>query len=82
MFTRRIFMQGTAAILGGLDSIQGAVYAGLIIGIAESLTRSYQPGLAPFLGANFDVVVPYLIMVLVLMIRPYGLFGTREVERV
>lgn len=69
-------------ILGGLDSIQGSVYAGLLIGVAESLTRTYQPGVAPFLGANFDVVVPYVIMVLVLMVRPYGMFGTREVQRV
>jgi branched-chain amino acid transport system permease protein len=69
-------------ILGGLDSIQGAVYAGLIIGVAESLTRAYQPAYAPFLGANFDVVVPYLIMILVLMFRPYGMFGTPEVQRV
>jgi branched-chain amino acid transport system permease protein len=69
-------------ILGGLDSIQGSVYAGLIIGVAESLTRTYQPEYAPFLGANFDVVVPYLIMIIVLMVRPYGLFGTPEVQRV
>jgi branched-chain amino acid transport system permease protein len=69
-------------ILGGLDSIQGAVYAGLIIGVAESLTRAYQPAYAPLLGANFDVVVPYLIMILVLMFRPYGMFGTPEVQRV
>jgi branched-chain amino acid transport system permease protein len=69
-------------ILGGLDSIQGSVYAGLIIGVAESLTRTYQPEFAPFLGANFDVVVPYLIMIVVLMVRPYGLFGTPEVQRV
>ena len=69
-------------ILGGIDSIQGAVVAGLAIGLAESLTRSYQPIHAPWLGANFDVVVPYLILILTLMVRPYGLFGTREVERV
>jgi branched-chain amino acid transport system permease protein len=69
-------------ILGGLDSIQGSVYAGLIIGVAESLTRAYQPDVAPFLGANFDVVVPYLIMILVLMVKPYGFFGTPEVQRV
>ncbi len=69
-------------ILGGLDSLEGTVYAGLIIGVAESLTRTYQPALAPWLGANFDVVVPYLIMVLVLMVRPYGFFGTPEVQRV
>jgi len=69
-------------ILGGLDSIKGSVYAGLLIGIAESLTRSYQPAFAPWLGSNFDVVVPYLIMILALMVRPYGFFGTPEVQRV
>jgi branched-chain amino acid transport system permease protein len=69
-------------ILGGLDSIKGSVIAGLIIGVAESLTRTYQPEFAPWLGANFDVIVPYLIMIIVLMIRPYGLFGTKEVVRV
>jgi len=69
-------------ILGGIDSIQGAVIAGLFIGIAESLTRSYQPEYAPWLGANFDVVVPYLILVVSLMVRPYGLYGTPEVQRV
>ena len=69
-------------ILGGLDSIKGSVVAGLIIGIAESLTRTYQPLYAPWLGANFDVIVPYIIMILVLMIRPYGLYGTKEVVRV
>ena len=69
-------------ILGGLDSIKGSVIAGMIIGIAESLTRTYQPLYAPWLGANFDVIVPYLIMIIVLMVRPYGLFGTKEVVRV
>jgi branched-chain amino acid transport system permease protein len=69
-------------ILGGLDSIRGSVVAGLIIGVAESLTRSYQPDIAPFLGSNLDIVVPYLIMIVVLMVRPYGLYGTPEVQRV
>jgi branched-chain amino acid transport system permease protein len=69
-------------ILGGLDSIQGSVVAGLLIGVAESLTRTYQPEYAPFLGSNLDVIVPYLIMILVLMVRPYGLYGTKEVQRV
>ncbi len=69
-------------ILGGLDSIKGSVIAGLIIGVAESLTRTYQPEFAPWLGANFDVIVPYIIMIIVLMVRPYGLFGTKEVVRV
>jgi branched-chain amino acid transport system permease protein len=69
-------------ILGGIDSIQGAVVAGLLIGVVEALTRAYQPQYAPWLGANFDVVVPYIILMVALMVRPYGLFGTREVERV
>jgi branched-chain amino acid transport system permease protein len=69
-------------ILGGLDSIRGALIAGLFIGVAESITRSYASTLSPILGANVDVVVPYLIMIVVLMVRPYGLFGTPEVQRV
>ena len=69
-------------IIGGIDSIQGSVVAGLFIGVAESLTRTYQPAYAPWLGANFDVVVPYLILIVGLMVRPYGLFGTPEVQRV
>lgn len=69
-------------ILGGLDSIKGSIIAGLIIGVAESLTRTYQPVYAPWLGANFDVIVPYIIMIIVLMVRPYGLYGTKEVVRV
>lgn len=69
-------------ILGGLDSIKGSVIAGIIIGIAESLTSTYQPLYAPWLGANFALIVPYIIMILVLMVRPYGLFGTKEVVRV
>jgi branched-chain amino acid transport system permease protein len=69
-------------ILGGLDSMKGAYIAGLIIGVAESFTRANATTLIPYVGSNFDVVVPYLIMVLVLLIRPYGLFGTPEVQRV
>lgn len=69
-------------ILGGLDSIKGSVIAGLLIGLAEGLTKVYQPEYAPWLGANFDLVVPYLIMIVVLMVRPYGMFGTKEVIRV
>lgn len=68
-------------ILGGLDSLPGAVIGGLAIGVAQELTATYQ-GYAPWLGGNFSVVTPYLVMMLVLLLRPYGLFGTREVERV
>jgi branched-chain amino acid transport system permease protein len=69
-------------ILGGLDSMKGAYIGGLIIGVAEAFVRANAASLVPYVGSNFDVVVPYLIMVLVLMIRPYGLYGTPEVQRV
>jgi branched-chain amino acid transport system permease protein len=69
-------------ILGGLDSMKGAYIGGLVIGVAEAFVRANAATLVPYVGSNFDVVVPYLIMVLVLMIRPYGLFGTPEVQRV
>jgi branched-chain amino acid transport system permease protein len=71
-----------AIIIGGLDSLKGAVIGGLIVGLAMSLTKAYQALHAPWLGTNFELVVPYLIMLLVLLIRPYGLYGTKEVQRV
>lgn len=71
-----------AIVVGGLDSIKGAIYGALIIGVAEALTATYQAEFAPFLGANFSQVVPYVVMLVVLLVRPYGLFGTVEVERV
>jgi len=71
-----------AIILGGLDSVAGAVVGGLVIGLAEIYTKVYQPDHFAWAGANFDQVVPYIVMLLVLLVRPYGLFGTPEVERV
>lgn len=71
-----------AMILGGLDSPAGAVVGGLVIGITQNLTSTYQPDIAPWLGDNFNLVMPYVIMVIILMVRPYGLFGTPEVHRV
>jgi branched-chain amino acid transport system permease protein len=70
-----------AMILGGLDSPVGAVVGGLIIGITQTLTAGYQPEHAPWLGDSFHVVMPYVVMILILMVRPQGLFGTREVDR-
>lgn len=61
-------------ILGGLDSIAGAIVAGLIVGIVESLTAGY-------LGGKVRDIVPYVTVLLILMIKPYGLFGTRRIER-
>jgi branched-chain amino acid transport system permease protein len=71
-----------AVVVGGLDSVSGAVVGAVIIGLAEAYTASYQGEFLPFLGSNFSQVVPYVVMVLVLLVRPYGLFGTREVVRV
>lgn len=71
-----------AIIIGGLDSIEGAIVGGLAVGIVEALVFTYQPTLAPWLGQNFSVVSPYVLLLLVLLVRPYGLFGTKEVERV
>ena len=70
-----------AAILGGLDSVQGAVVGGLIIGVVVSMTSGYQGDIA-FLGRGLSEVTPYFVMVLVLLWRPSGLFGTRELTRV
>lgn len=70
-----------AMILGGLDSPGGAVLGGLTIGIIEVVSAAYLTPNAPWLGENVHVVVPYIVMITVLMVRPYGLFGTKEVIR-
>ncbi|NLA88720.1 MAG: branched-chain amino acid ABC transporter permease [Alcaligenaceae bacterium] len=61
-------------IAGGLDSVLGALVAGIAIGLIESWASGY-------LGGEYKIVVTFLILIIVLMIRPYGLFGTREIER-
>jgi branched-chain amino acid transport system permease protein len=71
-----------AIILGGLDSLGGAVVGGLAVGVFETFVATYQGAYAPWLGSNFSLVSPYLLMLIVLLIRPYGLFGTPEVRRV
>jgi branched-chain amino acid transport system permease protein len=70
-----------AAIIGGLDSTGGAVVGGLVVGVAEVLTQGYASDLS-FLGQGFHTVMPYVVMVAVLLARPSGLFGTRELHRV
>lgn len=71
-----------AIVVGGLDSIKGAIAGALVIGLAEAYTATYQSGAAPWLGSNFSQVVPYVVLLAVLLVRPYGLFGSAEVERV
>lgn len=70
-----------AVIIGGLDSIPGAIFGGLIIGVAEVFAGTYLGGIS-WLGTGFAGVVPWLAMMLVLLVRPYGLFGTEEIRRV
>jgi branched-chain amino acid transport system permease protein len=70
-----------AAILGGLDSVAGAVVGGLVIGVVATMTAGYQTELS-FLGRGLGEVAPYVVMVLVLLWRPSGLFGTKELTRV
>jgi branched-chain amino acid transport system permease protein len=70
-----------AAVLGGLDSTTGALVGGLVVGLTATFTAGYQDQLA-FLGRGFGSVAPYLVMLLVLLARPAGLFGRREVTRV
>ncbi|MFC1823841.1 branched-chain amino acid ABC transporter permease [Thermodesulfobacteriota bacterium] len=74
----------SAAILGGMESLPGAIIGGLIVGIVESLAASYLSGweIAGFHFGDVKDVVAFAIMVLVLMIRPHGIFGKEEVERV
>jgi branched-chain amino acid transport system permease protein len=62
-------------ILGGLDSIGGAIIGGIIIGLLETFTGGY-------LSPSLRDVIPYIILVLILLIKPYGLFGLKEIERV
>jgi branched-chain amino acid transport system permease protein len=71
-----------AIILGGLDSPGGAVLGGVIIGVTQTLTAGYLHDYASFLGENFQTVMPYVVMLLILLVRPYGLFGTKEVKRI
>jgi branched-chain amino acid transport system permease protein len=70
-----------AAVLGGLDSTAGAVVGGLVIGVATTFTAGYQDEIS-FLGRGLSEVVPYIVLLVVLLWRPSGLFGSREISRV
>ena len=62
-------------ILGGLDSIPGAMVAGGIIGLLIAYTAGY-------IGGGLQQVIPFVVLVLILLFRPYGLFGEVRIERV
>lgn len=69
-----------AVILGGLDSLLGAAIGGLIIGVLENISDGLAQQLLGLAG--FREVAAYFVLVIILMIKPYGLFGTHEIERV
>ena len=68
-----------AIVIGGMDSLVGAVVGGLIVGLIQVLGAGY---LADYGGGKLHEVLPYVLMLAVLVVRPYGLFGSRGVERV
>jgi branched-chain amino acid transport system permease protein len=69
-----------AVILGGLDSVVGAVLGGLIIGVLENVAHFVD---SEFLNwGNMFQIAPFYVLIIILMIKPYGLFGTKNIERV
>jgi branched-chain amino acid transport system permease protein len=67
-------------LLGGIDSIGGAIVAGIIVGVLENLAAGYLDPLLPYGG--MASVFPFIVMIIVLIFRPYGLFGLRRIERI
>lgn len=70
-----------AVIIGGLDSSEGAILGGLIVGITQTLVTSFASSM-PFLGQGIGDVSPYILMIIFLLVRPSGIFGTKELLRV
>jgi len=66
-------------ILGGLDSIPGAIIGGLIVGIVENVASGY---IDPVVGGGTKDFAPYVLMIMALMVRPYGIFGKKIIERI
>lgn len=71
-FGLRVF---PVVILGGLDSVPGAILGGIIIGLLETYTGGY-------IGQGLNQVLPFIVLIVILMVRPYGLFGQEIIERV
>jgi branched-chain amino acid transport system permease protein len=68
-----------AVVLGGIDSIPGAIVGGIIIGVVENLAGGY---IDPLVGGGVKEITSFVILIIIMMIRPYGLFGKEEIERV
>jgi branched-chain amino acid transport system permease protein len=73
------FKSFSVVILGGLDSFIGCIVAGPIIGLCENVGAGY---LTPILGPGIKDLIPFVIIIIVMMIKPYGLFGEERIERI
>ena len=78
MMIRLLIFSFAAATIGGLDSPLGALVGGVIVAMAQTLV----PGYLPFISSELSMLPPLVVMALVLLIQPTGLFGTKRVERV
>jgi len=74
-----VFMVIPVIILGGLESIGGTLVAGFIVGLVEMISATY---IDPIIGGGFRQVAPYLFLLIVLIVKPYGLFGWERIERI
>ena len=68
----------TVAVLGGMDSLGGAILAGILLGAIESVAAGY---LDPLLGGGSRELVVAVVLILTIMVRPHGLFGRHDIER-
>ena len=69
----------SVVILGGLNSVIGCMVAGPIIGLAENLGGGY---LTPLIGPGIKDIIPFIIIIIVMVIKPHGLFGEERIERI
>ena len=67
------------ALCGGLDSLPGALVIGIFLGVAEQLAAGY---LDPIVGGGMEEVAAYVILLAIMLIKPYGLFGLVKIERI
>jgi branched-chain amino acid transport system permease protein len=74
-----VFMVIPVIILGGLESIGGALIAGFIVGLVEMISAAF---IDPIIGGGFRQVAPYLFLLIVLIVKPYGFFGWKRIERI
>ena len=66
-------------LLGGLESLPGALVGGLIVGVFEGIGGGY---IDPLVGGGFSDIVPLILMLVILLVRPYGIFGWERIERI